>query len=103
MFGGKFCRRASNFGDSAVPSEMARKHRGVRAAIIYEFGAKFSGEREARKERKAAAREFEGSRLKAGSRRKGDDEEVGTAPKRVDSDSHLLRRERKREHKKGPR
>ena len=35
--GGDFCRRASSFVDTAVPSIEARKHRVMRASLIYRF------------------------------------------------------------------
>ena len=37
VVGGKFCRRASNFTDVSLPSEVALQHRGIRATLIYEF------------------------------------------------------------------
>ena len=40
VVGGKFCRRASNFGADAVPSAVALAHRAVRARLIYEFVVK---------------------------------------------------------------
>ena len=46
--GGKFCRRASAFHDSSVPSIVAQEHRSMKAALIYEFVDKyenFSGSR----------------------------------------------------------
>ena len=45
--GGHFCRRASNFGDSVVPSAAARKHQAIRAALVYEFVVKARKLREA--------------------------------------------------------
>ena len=56
-----------------------------------------------KEKRRAAARECEASHLKAGSRRRENDGEASAAPNHVDSGSQLLRRERKREHKKEPR
>ena len=35
--GGDFCGRASDFGDSAIPSAVALRHRSMRAAVIYKF------------------------------------------------------------------
>ena len=100
LFGGSFCRRASNFGDSVAPTKEARRHRGARAKIIYKFGAKFSGLRT-----DAVARQNENSDLQvAGRKRPGRDvNEVGPAPKRVDSGSHLLRKGRRKERRKDPR
>ena len=40
VVGGHFCRRASNFGDSVIPSAAARRHQAIRAALVYEFVAK---------------------------------------------------------------
>ena len=34
---GDFCGRASDFGDSAIPSAVALRHRSMRAAVIYKF------------------------------------------------------------------
>ena len=67
---------------------------------IYKFGAKFSGLRA-----DAVARQNENSDLQvAGRKRPGRDvNEVGPAPKRVDSGSHLLRKGRRKERRKDPR
>ena len=46
--GGKFCRRASNFGEVGLPSEVARHHHAIRATMMYEFAVKFRRLREKR-------------------------------------------------------
>ena len=38
--GGAFCRRASEFGDFAIPSSVALHHSAVRVTLIYEFAVK---------------------------------------------------------------
>ena len=38
--GGLFCRRASEFGDFAIPSSVALHHSAVRVTLIYEFAVK---------------------------------------------------------------
>ena len=35
--GGKYCRRASNFHDSAIPSTSALRHRAIRACLVYDY------------------------------------------------------------------
>ena len=46
VVGGKYCRRASNFGDSAVPSAAALEHRATRVTLIRDFVAKLRRMRE---------------------------------------------------------
>ena len=46
VVGGKFCKRASFFGDSTVPSSVALSHKAIRATLIYEAAVKLKGLRE---------------------------------------------------------
>ena len=38
--GGTFCRRASNFGDLAIPSSVALHHAAIRVAVVFGFASK---------------------------------------------------------------
>ena len=49
--GGRYCRRASNFHDTAIPSVAALYHRAVKISLIYEFVVKHRGLRDVRSER----------------------------------------------------
>ena len=49
--GGRYCRRASNFHDTAIPSEAALHHRALKVSLIYELVVKHRGLRDVRSER----------------------------------------------------
>ena len=38
--GGTSCRRGTNFVDAAIPSQVALRHRAIRATVVYEFVVK---------------------------------------------------------------
>ena len=40
---GSFCRRAANFSDLRLPSIEARRHRAMRACLLYDFFVKYRG------------------------------------------------------------
>ena len=84
VVGGTWCRRASNFGGTVIPSAVALSHRAIRVTLIYEFVVKMRGlrqeghledRRENRREDRREAR-HEGHREPHGDarRRKRDDE-----------------------------
>ena len=51
VVGGKHCRRASNFGDLAIPSAVAQRHQAIRARLIFDFVRKMEGLEERERKR----------------------------------------------------
>ena len=96
--GGKFCRRGSNFTDVSLPSEVARRHSGIRTTLFYEFVVRFRHLRENRQQpqRSDGDRPRETERL-------GRDQETfspGERRRRHDDRSRGRDRDRDRSHRR---